>query len=215
MPKRRKTNTRKYRRTVFAVLEGDRTELEYVNFVRSRLPGRHGIEIVTESPGSARETLFRRAKEILLETDQESEVWIICDVDDEGSKLAQMTRQTFKGRARLRWAISNPEFALWLVMHVQDCTKWEDRAVYARMAKKAGVATGKDGKGIDTQKLLGKAKAATTNAAAARKRHRDVGRHLPDNNPQSDVDEFIARVVQIYNEDVPNGSNNLSVEDLY
>jgi hypothetical protein len=179
------------------------------------MPGRHGVQIVTETPGSARETLYRRAREIIRETDQDTEVWIICDVDDEGRTLSALTRQSFRGSARLRWAVSNPEFALWLVMHFQDCTKWEHRSVYASLAKKTGVATGKNGKAIDTDKLAGRARNAIRNARAARKRHADASRVLPDNNPQSDVDNFLSHIVEIYNEQVPAGHVKLDPDDLY
>ena len=215
MPRPRAQNTRKYWKTVYAIVEGDKTEVEYVKFLKSALPGKHGVEIVHESPGSARQTLFNRAKQIVKDTDEDTEVWIICDVDDAGDELVTLTRNSFEGHERLNWAISNPEFALWLVMHFQDCTKWEDRTVYARLARELGVAIGKRGKDIDKAKLAGTACNAERHAAAARKRQRSAGNLLPDNNPQSDVDQFVRRVIDLYNEHVPAGHIEVEFSSLY
>lgn len=200
---------------MYAVLEGQQTEKTYVEFIAKMLPGQHGVRIVAEVPGAARTTLFNKAKAIAQDSDDDSEVWVICDVDDEGETLRELVKRTFEGSQRLHWAISNPAFAVWLVMHFQSCTRWEHRDLFARAAVELGVAIGKKGKGIDTSLLLGKAAGARRNAIIARKNHVGSGNALPENNPQSDVDLFVQRVIDLYNEQVPAGCERLDFSSIY
>lgn len=215
MPRPRRTVSRQYRKTIYAVLEGEKTEVQYIKFLESLLPGRHGLRILSASPGSARSTLFNKAKAIIQESDEDTEVWILCDVDDQADKLVKLNQTRFKGSERLRWAISNPEFAVWLVMHFQECTQWQQRNVYADLARKHGVASGKHGKDINKTKLVGTSSTAIKNAASARNQHVTAGHKLPHNNPQSDVDQFVQRIVSLYNECLPPGRTPLDSKSLY
>jgi len=68
-PRKRKVNTRTFRKTIYAVVEGEQTERQYVEFVRSSLQGAHDLQILIENPSSDPKSLFRRAKDILREPD--------------------------------------------------------------------------------------------------------------------------------------------------
>ena len=215
MPRARKAASRSFHKTVYTIVEGEKTEADYVDFIRKNLPGKHGVQIIVEDPGSARKTLFAKARQVIADEDEDTEVWIICDVDDDGDELSKLRKTTFKNSHRLKWAISNPAFALWLVMHFESCTKWEGREVFARSAKQHGVATGKNGKGIDENLLRGKAEYARKNAEAARRGHASAQTDFPHNNPQSDVDKFVARIIDLYNEHVPDGHETLAFASVY
>jgi len=213
-PRKRKVNTRTFRKTIYAVVEGEQTERQYVEFVRSSLQGAHGLQILIENPSSDPKSLFRRAKDILREPDEDVEVWIICDVDDQGQTLKQLRQQRFRYSNRLHWAISNPEFAVWLIMHLERCTRSEDRSVFARRAKELGLTSGRSGKDVVVAALGGNLGVARRNAAAARKMHDGVA-EFPDNNPSSEVDLFLEHVVRVHNDGLPVGQVGLSLDSLY
>ena len=197
-PKKRKVGTRTVLHTVYAVVEGKNTETEYVDFLKRSLPKANGLKIVAEHPQSSRKHLYQRAREIIKQTDEDTEVWILCDVDDAGPELVDLSQRTFAGDERLHWAISNPQFAVWLVMHFNACTRSESRHVFGQQAVKLGVAVGAKGKSIDTSKLEGLLEQAHRHAGQARKTHEGVTK-FPENNPQSDVDRFIDRIIELHN----------------
>lgn len=101
MARPRKQNTRDYIPTIYAIVEGEETEASYVKYIKSQLGTDSRIELLHEHHGSARITMFKRAKEILGDSDTETQVWIICDVDDEADKISHLRSQKFRGSDRL------------------------------------------------------------------------------------------------------------------
>lgn len=215
MARPRKQNTRKFIPTIYAIVEGEETEASYVKFLKSKLGTDSRIELLHEHPGSARITMFNRAKEILGDSDAETHVWIVCDVDGEAKRIAHLRAQKFKGSDRLNWAVSNPEFAVWLVMHSQGCTSWQDGPHFARLAETLKITNPKNRKKILFESLAGNLKLALANAARSRDFHTRNESEFPDNNPQSDVDLFIRAVVEKHNESAKPGQRAVELEDLY
>lgn len=130
---RRIVETRDPRPKCIVVCEGQRTEPDYLNAFQTRFPkALFRIESVTGV--GAPKTLLSRAldekrtiKRALKKSESfrsQDQIWIAFD-KDEHPEIAQTI---YNARANdIGVAFSNPCFELWLILHVQDYGKTEDR----------------------------------------------------------------------------------------
>lgn len=200
--KRKKQNLQT-RTKVYLVLEGEVTEKQYFIAVGKTNP-KGNYEMIPVTPGSSRTTLFDKAADLLEDLKREAkklgrnrrhsdvgEIWIVCDVDDEGRVLSQLLER--RESKEVRWIISNPSFDVWIGMHFQRITAYIDRQEIQSQLKERKVLTGPNAKTISMDQLQGLYSIARDNAQACAKRHEGVTT-FPDNNPSSQVPELVDRL---------------------
>lgn len=204
---------------LYLVLEGEETEKQYLIRV-GRSNRTANFEVVPITPGSARKTLFDKAASIVEKLKDEAEllnreesnslgkgkrskdrqhtfrdvgeVWVVCDVDQEGAELKSLLAR--RESREIRWIISNPSFEVWLGMHFDGVVsayveRWDIQAELKRMK----VLTGPNSKSIDMDALTGRYLDAKACACACAKRHENVT-EFPQNNPSSDVHILVDRL---------------------
>lgn len=209
---------RRERLPQFVVFCEGKTEVEYIDYVRSALPTR-AVALRTYQPGAARITLARKAAEAASDfkrnwKDVDWAIWILCDVDDEGPKLLELGAGARSGASE-RWAISNPAIAVWLLMHVEYVTRHEHRDTFAREAGTAGLLAGKNYKDLEPGELIGRSGVACERAERLRRRHANNGTLFPNDNPSSSVDRMLADLVKMYNTTPAGRASPVSLHTLY
>lgn len=216
--RRRRPAKLRERRPEFVVFCEGKTEVDYVNFVRSALPER-AVALRAEQPGSARKTLHEAAAAAVEDFKKDSDdldwaVWILCDVDDEGPKLLELGAGR-RSETSAGWAVSNPSIAVWLLMHKEQVTRHEHRDTFAREANAAGLLTGKTYKDLVPEELIGRCGEACEHAEKLRRRHLGNGTSFPNNNPSSNVDRMLLSLVEMYNRTRAGRAAPISLKDLY
>lgn len=215
-PKRKASRQKRSEKPVYFVMCEGMTEEQYIDFIVSSLPEKR-LSINAEQPGSNQRTLFRAAKNRLLECSNEERVWILCDVDEGGEYLKEVGAATPLA-SEVKWAVSNPAIAAWFLMHDGTPTRHEHRDVFAAMAKDAGLLTGRRAKVLVEQALRSKSGTAVDSAEKLRNAHLTADCTFPKDNPSSTVDLLLQAIVDDYNSHPLNPSDpgpTLTVRDLY
>lgn len=189
---RRKTASRPERKTIVVFCEGEASEPDYINALK-RLPAvRDNTAINVEiDPGQGVpvtlvELAIRRAAD-----DEVDECWCVFDVEwpehhpnlDRAIDLAK--------RHRIKLAISNPCFELWLILHFQSQTAFLDTNQAEQYSKRLD---GRLGKHIDVDHYMPLRHVAAQRAATLVRRHEQDGTRFPDDNPSSTMHEFLAAI---------------------
>lgn len=212
----RDNRQKKTERPVYFVMCEGMTEEQYIEFIVSSLPEKR-LSIHSEQPGSNQKTLFKAAKDALQQCSKLDRVWILCDVDDGGDDLKKLGAATPLA-GEVKWAVSNPAIAVWLLMHNGTPTRHEHRDTFATMAKEAGLLTGRNAKTLVREELQSKSQAAVKTAERLRKGHLTADCIFPQDNPSSTVDFLLQAIVDDYNAhplDPSNPGPDLTIEDLY
>lgn len=120
---RRPLGQRRYRKLFLVAVEGSKTEPQYfalLNFGQAVvkvecIPGENA-----SSPPHVLARLKARIKENeLLKTD---EAWLVVDKDDWSEQQLVPLIQWSQEDDRFGFALSNPKFEYWLLLHFEDCT---------------------------------------------------------------------------------------------
>lgn len=135
-PLKRRINTRKSKQRFVIVTEGTKTEPEYFTALGTSLK-QALIEVEIDRRGGSPLTLAQRAVEIKrsLKRDRkglakkasflkEDEVWIACD-RDEHPKISEAFSLCKANKIGIEF--SDPCFELWLILHLEDFDKPDDR----------------------------------------------------------------------------------------
>ncbi len=201
--RKRKSKHLKQKSLIWVVTEGEKTEVEYVEWVSSQLPGDHILLKPTNPHASDPGSLCSYAKSLVSLDDKSAFVWIMSDVDDYQNTLRALcpVSQAERVSGKVRWAISNPSIDAWLVMHIRNVTnQYCERDVFRQIGKNAGLLTGPNSKSINTEFLKGNSRQACVNANSLHKQHESGGTLFPENNPCSDIPLFLKFVVDIHNQ---------------
>jgi hypothetical protein len=165
---------------------------------------RRGDEITIECRNTEPIGMVKRAKDIqgaLRKPDKYDAVWCVFDVE---SKCDQQARYGLaeacdeasrtKGSDKVRRAISNPCFEIWLLWHEADQNAPIYSADVQRICIERNITCGKDGKHLSNAgALLAEGfNQAKARAEAAKQRHNREGKTRPEEmNPSSDVYELV------------------------
>lgn len=187
-------------------------------FLRAALPAK-AVALHARQPGSARRTLHKAAAATIRQfrrnlRDLDWAVWILCDVDDEGANLRELGAGD-RSDAVGPWAVSNPSFAVWLLMHKERVSRHERREEFAREAAAAGLLSGKTYKDLVPEGLQGRCGVASERAAVLRRRHAGNGTRFPKDNPSSNVDRMLLDLVSMYNRTAQGKAAPVALETLY
>lgn len=116
--KRRKPTLR-YKRRYYLVCEGDVTEPDYFNRLKSFYQ-KSIIDITClKKQQSAPTYLVKRAIEAQSKLKKEDEIWIILDVDQWTAEQFEELQKWEQQKANRNVAVSNPCFEIWLIFHDQ------------------------------------------------------------------------------------------------
>lgn len=187
---------------IYVVVEGEKTEYEYVTRVGKTLNGKCShVFIKPIHRGTATKTMYGVAKEMLKTCGKDDEVWILRDVDDEGKSLKSVLPPDFRTyhRNKIGWAISNPCFEAWAMMHdgrFQLVSK--DRKVFQHDAGIAGYVTGRKKKVLNFENFEGKCETACRESQSLRQSHQKSSTKFPDDNPSSTIDVFLIEVLEVF-----------------
>ncbi|MEU8153643.1 RloB family protein [Micromonospora sp. NPDC048986] len=118
---RRRVSVREQRRTILAVTNGKSTERDYLDGLR-RVPWleqRLVVAVETGSPIDAARGAARRRDDSDFD-----EAYVICDVDHYPPELSE--RESRRLGLTLLW--SNPCFEVWLILHLDLCSRYLEDA---------------------------------------------------------------------------------------
>jgi RloB-like protein len=189
---RRPAGGRRERKTVVLFCEGQASEPDYINGLK-RLPAiraNTALVIEIDPQQGVPLTLVERAVERSRD-DEVDECWCVFDVEWplNHPNLAQAIQLARANRIRL--AISNPCFELWLILHLQDHTAFLDTAAAERRSRQLD---GRPGKRIDAAVYLPLRRVAGERAARLAVRHERNGTAFPRDNPSSTMFELLRAV---------------------
>ena len=169
--------------------EGKVTEPDYVNGLR-RLP-----EISSENSLkieiSPEHAVPLKLVEMAVERSRDEEVdecWCIFDVEWPKKHPNLEDAVAMAKENKIKLAISNPCFELWLLLHFADHNACVSNRDMERMSQKYD---GRRGKAIDAAVYMPRRHEAARRARRLQARHERDGKGFPDNNPSSGMFEFL------------------------
>jgi hypothetical protein len=171
--------------------EGEGSEPDYINALK-RLPeiANHASLRVEIAPRhGAPMTLVRDA--MSRATDGEvDECWCIFDVEwpKHHPNLIAAKQLVRDHKEKVKLAISNPCFELWLILHYEDQTTFLDTKSAVSKSKKLD---GRSGKHINGARYMNLRHEAVRRAKELARKHEGDGTIFPDDNPSSGMSEFL------------------------
>jgi len=139
----RRINDRNPRRIIRVHLEGEVTEKGYLKRIAQQ---NRDVQIDFGSTGCAPLTLVENARVDVRESSRRNsaidfdEIWCVFDVDAHPN-LNQAREEA--RQSRIRTAVSNPCFELWLILHAEDLARYTSRRGVQRHATVLGFIVGK------------------------------------------------------------------------
>jgi len=117
----RREKFRKPRRKVIIVCEGEKTEINYFNGLRTR---NSGVEIISVHGGTHPKHIVKYAEERMgmkwsIDFDEGDGVWCAFDVDENTNSDIKDTYEHAKTK-NIQIALSNPCFELWFLLHYKQ-----------------------------------------------------------------------------------------------
>jgi len=194
---RRSTATRPMKRTIYVLTEGDKTEPGYISALKNvddvRRNNEFTIALGNEHsvPFSLVEEAMRVAKDPEIDT-----VWCISDIEapQQHPNISRAIALAEKN-PKVNLVFTNPCFELWLLLHDRDVTRYKSTDDMEREVQSLPSVSGKvitDGK-----YFMERREAAIRRAKDLRLRHQRNDSHRPHDNPSSDMDLFMAYVLQL------------------
>ncbi|MFI6233286.1 RloB family protein [Micromonospora sp. NPDC050784] len=118
---RRKVSTREQRKTILAVTNGEATERVYLEGLRREPWLEHRLVVAVEkgSPIDAVRGAARRRDD-----NDFDQAYVVCDVDHYPPEISE--REARQHAVTLLW--SKPCFEVWLILHLDLCTRYLDDA---------------------------------------------------------------------------------------
>jgi hypothetical protein len=193
----RKVGVKRPRKTFIIFCEGSVSEVAYLEALAStpEVKEAAAVDIKVQSEHGVPMTLVslaveakKNARKSAAEVD---EFWCVFDVEwpKRHPNIKEAKQKAESNRIRL--AISNPCFEVWLTLHFADCAAplSTDKAVADR--KKCD---GSHNKHINPELYMDKRKTAVDRARQLAKRHVSGGSDFPSNNPSSGMYELVAAI---------------------
>ncbi|PWU55774.1 RloB domain-containing protein [Micromonospora sp. S4605] len=189
---RRPVARRPERRTIVVFCEGEASEPDYINALKSlpEVRGNTAVTVEIDPRQGAPITLVQRA--VARNEDEEvDECWCVFDVEwpQNHPRLGEAIRLATAHGVRL--AVSNPCFELWLILHFQEQTAFINTTEAERMSRRLD---GRPGKRIDAMPYMAHRKDAARRAASLDERHARNQTVFPDDNPSSTMYQLLAAI---------------------
>ncbi|MXZ67580.1 MAG: RloB domain-containing protein [Acidimicrobiia bacterium] len=197
-PIRRPRNPQPLRRVIRVHAEGDVTEPRYLEELGRRHRDRVRIDI--GETGAVPETLVDRACRDMdksrirrREGPLYDEIWCVFDVDEHPNLKGAINRALQK---KVKLAVSNPCFELWLILHFQDQTAYISGHDAQRLAKRREIMEGKEVRPEMFGQLENCYESAKQRAKTLDKKHDGDG-SPPRSNPSTGMWRLIDSIRQL------------------
>jgi hypothetical protein len=195
---------------LLVVVEGAVTEKQYIEAVRrSRRLGKEAVAIETGHTDPI--GIARRAKALSktpCEGDTYDQAWCVFDVEAKIDQQARFglaealdTADRTSGKAKIRCAVSNPCFEIWLLWHHADQTGPIHSGTAQKSCLERGITSGKDGKHIrNADDLIAERYgAARGRASMMDQTHDNDGKTKPeDRNPSSGMYRLVDAILAAF-----------------
>lgn len=195
--KRKPSRNLLQKKRLLVVVEGAVTEKQYLEAVRrSRRLGKEAVAIETGHTDPI--GIVRHAKALIkasCEGDAYDQAWCVFDVEAKIDQHARFglaealdTASRTRGKNKIRCAVSNPCFEIWLLWHDADQTGPIHSATAQKSCLERGITCGKDGKHIrNADDLIAKRYRAAHERASMMDQTHDSDRKTKpeDRNPSS------------------------------
>ena len=185
-PLRRPRKPQPLRRVIRIHAEGRVTEPKYLEELGRR--HRDSIRIDIGETGAVPETLVDRACRDMdhnrarrREGPLYDEIWCVFDVDEHPNLRGAIDRASQK---KIKLAVSNPCFELWLLLHFRDQTAHISRQDAKRVANQLGIMEGKEIKSEMFDQLENRYETAKRRARMLDRKHEGDG-SPPRSNPST------------------------------
>ncbi len=194
---RRRNGKRPPVRIIQVFTEGKVTEPEYLDALKADPALGHGEEVRITCPSSHRGMqplpLVQAAVKYRNEANpaEYDEIWCLFDVEAPRAHPNLLQAVRLADGNDIRCAVSNPCFELWLLLHHQEHHSHISTQETRRLLT---AASGRAGKGIDTQWYREHRDQAGQRARDLRDEHTRNGTRFPMDNPSSQMDLFITAV---------------------
>ncbi|MFD5556841.1 RloB family protein [Streptomyces sp. NPDC127068] len=198
-PLTRSGSSRPEQRRFLIYCEGERTEKEYFNGLRRELKALPVTICIGGTHGEPKSLVLaavrhkeRAARSAADRYTAYDEVWCVVDVEAPRQHPSLDEALALARQSRIKVALTNPCFELWLLLHFADVSAYRTSAEVQRAAEK-GLACGYtvEKKQVDYERLCGP---QGHNYTRARTRARAMRAGNPDGrrvNPWTDVDELV------------------------
>jgi hypothetical protein len=179
------------------LVEGEVTEKEYFHEVRRRLRLSDKLLQIVGPPPNTPKEMVQKAIELKAREKQApyEQVWCVFDAE---AKLTQKCRDGLQEalrvakRAGIRVALSNPCFELWLVLHREARTSWQDSHEIQKRARGLGIIEEKAV--LALSELLDSTATAARNAESLCEMHANNGTLEYERNPSTTVYKLVGEI---------------------
>ena len=194
--KPRKPGSRPQHIKMLIVTEGEVSEPQYFEYVKAAISS-YGVNVKCVSGKSDPLKLVRKAVE-LRDAELASfgvsggfdEAWVVVDVDTHPTLEAA---RTLADSSDIEMAISNPCFELWLLLHLQDHAS---HLLTSQLTELWQRKSGSSDKRVDSRILSGHFERAEKRAKSNRAMHERDGRLHPADNPSTNVDTLVRKLLE-------------------
>lgn len=189
---KRKTARKQELRTIYVFCEGEKSEPNYLQGIKSLKVVRNQVSLNIEvDPRSAAPKKIVERAIARLSSEESDECWCIFDVEAPQShpnieKIVELAK-----RNGVNVAVSNPCFELWLVLHHRDCSGYVNTSDIVRTSKDLEKRSGKS---IDPSFYMDHIAKAVGRADKLRAMHKKNGTAFPNDNPSTGMSDFIRAV---------------------
>ena len=191
------------RNRTLIVVEGEKTEVHYFDYVNSALPSTN-MQMKTVGVKGDPMIIVDRAIEFMKKEELEArrsgdrgnvydQVWAVFDVDDHARIDSAIKLAEDNG---IRIAISNPCFEIWLVLHHREQSAHVSTDEIQNGWYKC---CGKKGKSLASGDVAGRFGYAHERAVELEKKHAREDRKFPKNNPSTGVHVLVSYLVDSAN----------------
>lgn len=189
------------------VAEGEVSEPQYFEFVKSELSA-FGVNVKC-IPGKVDPLKLVRKALVLRDAEISDygkaggfdEVWVAMDVDTHETLTAALK---LANDEEVHVALSNPCFELWLLLHLKHHAQHTlSKPMTSLWQKESGLGD----KSIDSKLLRGRFDEAESRAKGNREMHRRNAKMHPENNPTTNVDILVRKLL----DGARQSSNNASL----
>ncbi len=194
---KRKVNDRPERKRILIVCEGEKTEPNYLNSLKEKLPPHVASIIDINGEGFNTQSLVNRAKQIRDAKKGTKyaydEVWLVFDRDS--FKPDQFDNAIYSAEATgMKVAWSNEAFELWYILHFEDRQTGMSRTEYKQhLSKHLGDPYKKNDKDMYSKLTkLGNESKAIQRAKNLQSQHVGIANH--NANPCTKVNELVEKL---------------------
>lgn len=188
-PLKRRAGSRPERRTILIFTEGKNSEPDYLRGLRKldHIASSTSVNVEISPHHGVPLTLVKYAAE-RVDDPEIDECWAVFDVEwpQHHPHLAEALELAEAQGVRV--AVSNPCFEIWLILHLDDHSRFLDNPEAERFSR---ALDGRAGKSIDPDIYLPHRAVAIMRANRLASRHAKNGTLFPEDNPSSSMSDLV------------------------